>query len=88
METAKMTLTAAPVNQGDVILGVRRAACDAGVAVSPNNRTAFRAYTINTAVDLCLPSGTDIILAATRTIGFAPGFYVKSGARLRAGVGP
>jgi hypothetical protein len=53
----------------------------------PYNRTAFLSEKIETASDLCLPPGTDIILSAANTIGFRSGFTVTAGARLRAKVG-
>jgi hypothetical protein len=56
--------------------------------VEKNNGTTFRVPgAIRTAPDLSLPAGTDIILVAGEQIGFASGFSVKHGARLRAWAG-
>lgn len=52
-----------------------------------NNASVFRAGTIKTDPKLCLPANTDIAIVAGKSISFANGLVVKSGARLRARVG-
>jgi hypothetical protein len=52
-----------------------------------NNGGVFRAATIKTAPNLCVPRTADIALVAGSGISFSSGLRIESGARLRARVG-
>jgi hypothetical protein len=52
-----------------------------------NNGGVFRAGTIETAPNLCVPMTADIALVAGSGISFSSGLRIRSGARLRARVG-